>query len=223
MRTSGIRPRPLFVLGALVLGVCLLFPGRAAFAQDEAAEEEPMTEIQGLPALPPGAEPISPGGAFLRSLIVPGWGHVATESMGRGAVYVTGQAASAWMLWKSSTRRREAIRFGRVERRVTAARLEAEGITDPDSLRVAVEEDSAVQAWEDLVESRGDQVEDWLVATFFLLLLGAADAYVTAHFLDYPEPLSFRVVPRGIGGGVELGVSIPMGGLPPGTADRRRR
>lgn len=165
-------------------------------------------------------EPISPGGAFLRSVLVPGWGHVATESFGRGGFYVASQAGAVWMLWKSSSRRREALRFGRVERDAAAVRLRMEGIVDPDSLRFAVEEDPEVQGWDDLAETRASQVEDWIVTTAFLVLLGAADAYVTAHFLDSPEPLSFRIFPGRPGEGIEFGISVPVGGTSASGARR---
>jgi len=76
-----------------------------------------------------------------------------------------------------------------------------------------VDNDGEIREWENLVELRGQQVEDWAALSIFLALIGAADAVVAAHLQDYPEPLTFRVFPSGTGERVELGLSLPMGGL----------
>jgi hypothetical protein len=87
-------------------------------------------------------------------------------------------------------------------------------MTDPDEVAVAIATDPAVQAWEGLAESRGQQVEDWAAISIFLVLLGAADAYVSAHLMDFPEPLAVRVIPTGRDGGVEVGLALSLGRSP---------
>jgi len=160
------------------------------------------------------ADAITPRGAMIRSMILPGWGHVVTESFGRGTFYVAAQGGSFLMLWQSLQRKREAEAFGRRERTLVTERLAASGM-HPDSIDVAVGQDPAVRGWEGLASSRGEQVEDWAALSIFLMLLGAADAYVAAHLMDYPEPLALRVVPRGAGQGVDLGFRVPTGARPP--------
>lgn len=157
--------------------------------------------------------PVSPGGAFLRSAIVPGWGHVATESYARGGFYATAQAASLWMLWQTMDRRALASEHRALERELVAARIQARGISSPDSIQIEVDRDPSVQNREALVESRDQQVEDWAALSIFLVLLGGADAFVAAHLSDYPDPLTFRALPVGADG-VEIQVSLPLNRVP---------
>lgn len=158
------------------------------------------------------ALPISPGGAFLRSALVPGWGHVAVGSYGRAGFYVTVQGGSAWMLLQTLSRRREAKTFLREERELARARLEASGVA-PEELDAAVDADPLVEDRKALLDSRNQQVEDWSALSIFLVLLGGADAFVAAHLSEYPEPLSIQVQPSERGG-VELRLSVPLGGAP---------
>jgi hypothetical protein len=48
--------------------------------------------------------PVSPMGAFFRSLILPGWGQVSVDQPGRGAFYFAMEAGSLWMLFKTSAK-----------------------------------------------------------------------------------------------------------------------
>jgi hypothetical protein len=156
---------------------------------------------------------ISPGGAFLRSVIVPGWGHVATGSYVRGGFYVAVQTASLWGLWQTMDRRAQASEYRALERQLVAARIKAGGGSSPESIQTEVDRDPSVQNREALVEARDQQVEDWTALSIFLVLLGGVDAFVAAHLSDYPEPLTLRVLPVGADG-VEIQVSLPMNRLP---------
>lgn len=175
--------------------------------------------------IPPPADParpalgenpeISPGGAFLRSLLVPGWGHAATGAHFRGGFYIAAQSGALWMLAKSMARRRDAGRFRRSEVNAARERLRVQGITSPDSLRILAPQDPRVQEWDERIESRSQQVEDWASASLFLLLLGATDAFVAGHLMDRPEPLSLQVGPEP-GGGWSISGSIRPGNVLPG-------
>ena len=158
---------------------------------------------------------ITPGGAFLRSLLVPGWGHVATDAYARAGFYVTAQSASLWMLLQTIERRGDARDFLELERDLVRARLQASGPVPPDSiasLNAAIEADPEVEKRQELVDARDNQVEDWSALSIFLVLLGATDAFVAAHLADFPEPLSFDVIPRG--SGAELRFTVPIGASP---------
>jgi hypothetical protein len=158
---------------------------------------------------------VSPRGAFIRSLLVPGWGHAAADAPGRAAFYVAAQGGTYWMLAKSLIRRGSAVRYRDAEFDLVAAELRASGMTNPDSVQLRAGNDARVERWDELVEIRGDQVEDWLALGIFLSLLGATDALVAAHMADFPEPLTIRVTPAGSPGrGWSLGLSLPL--------DRRR-
>ena len=56
--------------------------------------------------------PISPMGAFFRSLILPGWGQASVDQPVRGAFYFTMEAASLWMLLKTQAKLDAARRAG---------------------------------------------------------------------------------------------------------------
>ena len=68
----------------------------AAVAPPAAQETEP--DSAGVSA------PVSPMGAFFRSLILPGWGQVSVDQPGRGAFYFAMEAGSLWMLFKTSAK-----------------------------------------------------------------------------------------------------------------------
>ena len=154
-------------------------------------------------------EGITPTGAFLRSVVLPGWGHAAIGSHRRGAFYMAAQGGTGWMLLRIRARLSSATkRLDLVESDATA-RLTLAGITDPTALSdsLAVQED--VREARGLVESRRQQREDWIALGIFLVLLGGADAFVSAHLKDFPAEPVFNANENGR---VELGIRVPVGG-----------
>jgi hypothetical protein len=95
------------------------------------------------------------------------------------------------------------VRLGEVR-----ARLLAAGVTDPGAIATAQENDPGVAAARGLVEARSQQFEDWLVFGIFFVFLSGADAFVSAHLKDFPQPVGVTV---GEGGQLQLGVSVPLG------------
>jgi hypothetical protein len=165
---------------------------------------------------------ISPGGAFLRSMAFPGWGQAATGSYSRATFYFLSQAATGMMLFKTqrfltAARERRAFWEGVVERE-----LLEQGVA-PDSIAVALEEDPRVETQRELEEARSQQREDWLAFGIFMLLLGGADAFVSAHLADFPEPIRVEtaVLSPGPTPRVEVKASIPWAG--PGSRKRAGR
>ncbi len=154
---------------------------------------------------------VSPRGAFLRSVLVPGWGHAAAGSYTRGGFYLVGQGMTTWMLFKSNARLDQARRQALVTEREAEARIVAGGATDPDSISALLDGDEAVLGARDLVGLRSQQWEDWLALGIFLVILGGADAFVSTHLADFPLPLTVETGAEGI---VEIGVSVPVGGRP---------
>ncbi len=152
-------------------------------------------------------EGISPGGAFLRSALLPGWGHAEVGSYVRGGFYVAVESAAAFMIFKTQTRlSRVRDRLDLMER-VARARLEAEGITDPATIENALENDTEIEDLRALESSRSEQREDWLALGIFFLFLGGADAYVSAHLAEIPAALNVEGTPSE---GMELSISIPL-------------
>lgn len=189
-------------------------------SQGAAAAESLRSGILTLDRSPtPSQEPadtagpsVSPGGAFLRSLVVPGWGHAAVGSYTRAGFYFTTSAATGWMLFKTArsldaaqTRRDLLEAEGR-------ARLETQGVADPDSLAALLDEDPRIGSVRGLVEARSQQMEDWTAFGIFWLLLNGADAFVSAHLSGFPEPVEIDVRSGGPDGRSELRISVPLGG-----------
>ncbi|UCC73944.1 MAG: hypothetical protein JSV86_05125 [Gemmatimonadota bacterium] len=64
-------------------------------------------EEEAAPALPDSAfpqSPLSPGGAFIRSLVIPGWAQAELGAEARGAFYFFAEAFSIFMVARSQIR-----------------------------------------------------------------------------------------------------------------------
>jgi len=155
---------------------------------------------------------VSPGGAFFRSLLLPGWGQAAVGAYGRGGFYFATESAVAWMLFKTGRLRRSARSIVALrEGEVGAFHMDL-GVTDPDSLLALVDADPSVSDARELEEVRSQQFEDWLAFGVFMLFLSGADAFVAAHLADFPEALSpgFQALPDG-GFEASLRITVPRG------------
>jgi hypothetical protein len=153
---------------------------------------------------------VGPGGAFLRAVLVPGWGHASIGAYGRGGFYLAWQSATAWMLLRTSTRIQDARRIRDLRERNLLARLEAEEV-DPADFEARLADDDFVADARSLVAARKQQYEDWAALGIFLTLLGGADAFVSAHLKDFPGPIQLQTA-TGPNGRVEVGVRVPLGG-----------
>jgi hypothetical protein len=131
---------------------------------------------------------ITPRGAFLRSLILPGWGQSELGATGRGGIYFTLEAGSLWMYFKSAEKLQEARELETIARET--------GEIGPD-------------AKHPLVRDRENQREDWLTLSIFWLFFSGADAFVAAHLQDFD--VHVNAVPRP-GGALEVQATIPVGG-----------
>ncbi|MFN2398111.1 MAG: hypothetical protein ABR543_05640 [Gemmatimonadaceae bacterium] len=131
--------------------------------------------------------PVSPRSAFLRSLVLPGWGQAALNRPTAGAAFSFLEFLSATMVFRSKQKLDRARRFGR------------------DSVVVFIDTsatpDSAVKVPHPLlglVAPRRQQVEDWIAVMAANHLFAAADAFVAAHLWDMPGEISARPIPGGI-------------------------
>lgn len=130
---------------------------------------------------------LSPRGAFLRSIVLPGWGQSELGAPLRGGVYFALEAGSLWMLYKSDRRLREALQEERIARETGA-------LVPPARLP--------------LVRDRQNQREDWITLSIFWLFFSGADAFVAAHLADFD--VSVGAAPRP-DGAVELRATVPVG------------
>jgi len=164
----------------------------------------------------------SPGDAFIRSMIIPGWGQAAYGHYFRGGVYFAAQSGSWFMLLKSiaklgEARQMRSYRDAAVRDSALAAieadpKLSEKLRDDPAALEAelakAVAEDAQAHTLRSLVNSRRQQREDWIAWTLFWMLADGVDAFVTAHLSDFPARITAE--PRS-GGGMNLGVEVPIG------------
>ena len=150
----------------------------------------------------------SPGGAFLRSILVPGWGQASSGAYGRAAFNFLAQAGTVWMAYKTnalldSARRRQQL----VEDAVTAELLRS-GV-EAEALEDQLAESERVAEIRLLATARSEQMEDWVAIAVFIVFYGGADAYVAAHLADFPVPLTVEPVAGPSGTAFEVGVSLP--------------
>jgi len=196
----------------------------AAQEQPPAAQEQATDDSVRVAAAdsadPDAARLITPRGALIRSLIVPGWGQAYTGSYLRGGIYFAAQMGSWYMLLKTMARLGEARSIER--QRVANVRrellIQAQQDTalqrryaDPAQLDADIAKDERVAHSRKLIGSRTEQREDWIAQTIFWTFASAIDAFVGAHLADFPAGIAAE--PRE-GGGVELRLSVPAGGKP---------
>lgn len=180
---------------ALACALALCAVPRAAAAQDPQPADTARAPlvvrgdtVAGDSVQADSAPGISPRGAFLRSLVIPGWGQSELGAPGRGGIYFALEAGSLWMYLKSDRKLDEA-REGERIRRETGQLTEDQ--IDP------------------LVRDRQNQREDWLTLSIFWLFFSGADAFVTAHLQDFD--VHVNAVPQP-GGGMQLQATVPVGG-----------
>ena len=188
-----------------VFGV-LALAGSPAQAQLTGTGDTDPDSLTAADSIPAG---LSPSGAFLRSAIIPGWGHVETGSVTRGAFYFGWESLTGWMIYKSHRR------LGAARRQVTlwedrvTARLIREGVP-PENIEGRLEGHTELIRLRGLVDARVEQREDWAALGIFILVLSGVDAFVSAHLRDFPEPLSVEGDPTT--GTIEVAFHLPLGG-----------
>ena len=129
---------------------------------------------------------VSPRGAFLRSLVLPGWGQAVVGAPGRGGVYFALESGTLWMLFRTRARLNDA----RAEERL----LRDSGILGPD-------------ASFGLVSAREEQQQDWLVLAIFWLFFAGADAFVAAQLRDFDQHIGVLPEPDGA---LRIEASVPL-------------
>ncbi|HEX5870536.1 MAG TPA: hypothetical protein VFY65_08980 [Longimicrobium sp.] len=189
--------RPAFVMlsrmNRIFLALALLLACVApAAAQDPVARDTARRPFQvrgdTVPTVPDSLLRITPRGAFLRSLVLPGWGQSELGATGRGGVYFMLESGSLWMVLKSHQKLQEARELETIARET--------GEIGPT-------------AKHPLVRDRENQREDWITLSIFWLFFSGADAFVAAHLQDFD--VHVNAVPRPNGGGTELRATVPVG------------
>jgi hypothetical protein len=171
--------------------------------------------------LVPGADPDTPPGllprtAFIRALILPGWGHFSMSETGRGVTYAVLQTASWAMLVTTMHRLGEVRDIERglvrlaadsLDRAMAADSALARRLQSPVAYEEALLTYPGLRDARALARSRQRHRQDWIVYTMVTTFAAAIDAYVTAHLADFPA----EITASRSGSGVYLGVRVPAG------------
>ena len=159
---------------------------------------------------------LTPRSAFIRSLIIPGWGQAKAGAYKRGGIFFGIQSASWYMLLKTlaklgDAREIEANHVAFVTDSLNARAAQdtafANQIKDPVKFQEHVDDYEPVEGIRALIESREQQRQDWITYTIFFTLASGVDAYVAAHLSDFPATITTR---PSAGGGLQLQLSIPV-------------
>jgi hypothetical protein len=157
-------------------------------------------------SLPP--RPLGPGGAFLRSFILPGYSQSVLKRPAAMVIF-SGMEIVGWsMLRRSLIDLDRAKKFARdsvvSEYQIDAATGKV--LRDPDTgkaLVLSYEPDIYNEA---LIPARRRHVEDWAALIVFNHLLAGADALVASHLWDVPFRVALSASPDGrvlIGGSIK--------------------
>lgn len=212
-------PSPLGAAGRWAALLCAAAPLLGASPSGVGAQQAAPQQATGAPAQASAGqqllEPlsVSPGGAFVRALLVPGWGHVAIGSYSRGGFYFALESATLYAFLRTRSRLSEARERADLRESVVRTDLASQGITDPEQIETLVEQDELLGGFRDLVESREGQQEDLIAWGIFLLFLSGADAYVSAHLARFPAPIELQATPVGAER-AEVSLRIPLPNLP---------
>jgi hypothetical protein len=203
-----IRPSALVAVAAFAAALPTLADGQEVPPPEVllAAAPDSLVVTRDSAQLYPG---VSPTGAFLRAVLLPGWGHASIGSYTRGGFYFAAEVTTFWGLMRTNVRLAETRDRAVFREAALRADLAAQGITDPDDIEAAVDSDEGLEDLNDLIISREDQQEDWAALGIFLLFLAGADAFVSAHLNDFPTPISLDAQPLP-GGRMEISVGVKL-------------
>ena len=122
--------------------------------------------------------PISPRRAFLYSLVIPGMGQAKLDRAHAGAIFATLEGVAIAMAAKSSWLRRQA----RAHQDSIVVRWDPPQA--PGGPMIPVKEMSRIGQ---RLDSRKQQVEDWVAVIIFNHIFAGADAFVAAQLWDLPR------------------------------------
>jgi hypothetical protein len=193
--------RVLLRLGLAVTASVVCLGARAELA----AGQDPAQPAQATQLPPLG---VSPRGAMVRAMLVPGWGHARIGAYARGGFYVALESLTAYTLLRTRNRLGDARERATFRESFLRATLASEGATDPAAIQARLDDDTVLGGLEDLVASRENQQEDLVAFGIFVVFLTGADAYVSAHLARFPTPI--QVEAAGTPDAMEIRVRVPL-------------
>jgi hypothetical protein len=201
-------------VAAIFMAAALCFASPSAAQQADSAKAGVRSTPPALPAaerdarartnVRPGADakpkigpPISPGAAFLSSLLIPGLGQARLDRPVAGALYAAVELTGIAMLRKTWLDEREAIRF-RLDSIPYSYKQNNAGGVVLDSLGHPVVDIWTFNRFADpLRAARRANAEDWTALILFNHFFSGADAFVAAQLWDLPANVAVRWLPGG--------------------------
>lgn len=179
----------------------MLFLATALAVTGASAQGAPAPAVA-RPAMDSLRPPLSPGRAFLNSLLLPGLGQARLRRQVPAAFYYTIEAVSIAMLHKT----RGDLRIAKeAERTVRVNSYQVDPVTGAPvtSDGAFVPRDSVANRFDvERVESRRTQFEDWVALLVFNHLFSGADAFVASLLWDVPVRVGLQFLPDGVGFGL---------------------
>lgn len=172
MRRRAAVPRTARGRWRAPLAAALLaaLPGLRLAAQvPDTTPAPPVITTGAVIVAPDTTHRVGPMGAFLRSLLIPGWGQAVSGRRVPGALFATWEGVTVMMTLKASS--------------------ELGYLKEANSVNIT---------------AKRQEVQDWLVLWIFNHLFAGAEAFVSAHLVDFPRDLQLRAFPRGVG------ISLPL-------------
>ena len=179
---------------------------RSAVVPSRADNLRPLVTVEPFQGAPDSLRPpLSPGRAFLNSFLLPGLGQARLRRHLPGAIYLTVEAVSFAMLYKTNYELRiaKARIADRVVNRYQVDPTTGAPVLDTDGFFVPVD---TVESYFDteIVNSRRSQFEDWITMVVINHLFSGADAFVASLLWDVPARVGFRPAPSGPGLGITV-------------------
>ena len=205
-----MSPRTMHMRGLGFLRVACVCAAVTVIATSRAGAQQVPPPVAGdVQQTAPAPLGISPRGALIRAMLVPGWGHAAIGSYTRGGFYFALEAATAYTFVRTQIRLSEARERADLRETVVLTRLAADGVTDRAEIEARIEADDPLQGLRNLVESREGQREDLIAWSIFLVFLSGADAYVSAHLAGFPTPIEMDAAATS-DGRAEVMLRVPL-------------
>lgn len=180
-------------LSSSVLGV----PAVAQTPPDTTTARPPRALVDSL------RPPISPGRAFLSSLLLPGLGQSRLQRHMAGTLYFAVEAVSIAMLIKSSNDLRVA-RAGEAYEVINRYQVDQNGAPVIQNGAFVPLDTARSRYNAERVRARRTHVEDWIAILVANHLFAGADAFVAALLWDLPARIGASATRNGVGFGLSV-------------------
>lgn len=197
----------------LVLGAAASAASVEGQQQDSAqagVRTKPSTRRTPVPRDSIKGPPISPGRAFLYSLLLPGLGQAKLDRPSTGILFATIEVISILQLRQAEMD----LAYAKRHHADTVVLYDStvNGVVQYDSTGRPIPGAIAYNPYSsDRVNARGVHAEDWIAALIFNHLIAGADAFVAANLWDLPQRVTIMRAPDGA---MVVAITIPIRGPP---------